>query len=125
MKGEYVAGKSTVVLLNINDKVSPEFLIGVLNSALVKFFLKECYASLAMDGGINFTPTNVSEIPIAKPTPKIESSIVGYVREILIAKEHNQSAAIDAFMAKIDRLVFELYGLTASEMELVTESTRR
>ncbi len=125
LKGDYVAGKSTVVLLDLNDRVSPEFLIGVLNSALVKFFFKECYASLAMDGGINFTPTNVSEIPIAKPSAKIESSIVGYVREVLSAKERSPSAPIDQSRTNIDRLVFQLYGLTAAEMELVAESTRR
>ncbi|MYJ54471.1 MAG: hypothetical protein F4090_06170, partial [Nitrospira sp. SB0672_bin_25] len=40
-------------------------LIGILNSRVVSFYLKECYSSLAMDGGINFSPANVSEIPIS------------------------------------------------------------
>ena len=48
--GEYVAGKSTVIFMGFKRGWIPKYLLSVLNSNLVKFFLKECHGSLAMEG---------------------------------------------------------------------------
>lgn len=121
-RGSYVAGKSTVILHDFRSGISPVFLIGVLNSRLVKFFLKECYGSLAMDGGINFSPSNVSEIPIAKVTNEMESAIVDCVNRILIAKKRDPEAETTALDREIDRHVYAMYSLTKEEIAIVEGS---
>lgn len=120
--GNFVAGKSTVILRGFKGDCSPEFLVGLLNSKLVKFFLKECYGSLAMDGGINFSPHNVSEIPVAKCGKANERRLVGTVRCILEAKATNREVDTTDWERDIDRLVYELYDLTPAEVKLVEEA---
>jgi type I restriction-modification system DNA methylase subunit len=122
-QGEYVAGKSTVILRNFRENCSAEYLLGILNSTLVKFFLKECYGSLAMDGGINFSPHNVSEIPIAECDTRLEREIVSLVERIVAAKRHDARADTTAWQREIDHLVYDLYRLTPDEIKLVEEST--
>ena len=52
--GEYVAGKSTLVLLAENIGVL-KFLCAILNSRLVFFYIKSNYSSSSYNGGVNFT----------------------------------------------------------------------
>jgi len=123
-RGNYVAGKSTVILQDFKSQISPRLLVGILNSSLVKFFLKECYGSLAMDGGINFSPSNVSEIPIAEMSDKAETVILYCVDRILAAKTGNPSAEATELQAEIDRQVYAVYGLTKEEIAVVECSMR-
>lgn len=62
-KNEYVAGKSTVVINNFKNIV-PEYILAILNSDLIEFYIKESFKTSGMGGGISFTPKIVSEIKI-------------------------------------------------------------
>ncbi len=123
INGEWIAGKSTVILRNFRS-IPLKLMIGILNSHLVSFFLKECYRSLAMDGGINFSPANVSEIPI----PDIQKSkdkcdkIVEIVDRIIITKSDDIANDISNDEYEIDKLVYALYGLTDDEIAIVERS---
>ena len=119
--GEWIAGKSTVILRTFKQDVSPKFLLGILNSNLTKFFLRECYGGLSMDGGINFSPSNVSQIPIAKNTQS--KGIEKLVDRILAAKRGNPQADTSKEESAIDEMVYELYGLTKEEIEIVENKT--
>jgi hypothetical protein len=121
-EGGYVAGKSTVILMNIKKDWSPWLLLGLLNSHLTKFFLKECYGSLAMDGGINFSPANVSEIPVAQPADNIKTEIENAVKEILRAKKSDVRADTDQEERRVDQLVYKAFGLAAEEISAMEES---
>jgi len=121
-QGEYVAGKSTVILRSFRTGYCPDCLVGILNSKLVRFFLKECYGSLAMDGGINFSPHNISEIPIANWENSLEKQVVSYVDRISAEKQRDLEADTTEWEQKIDQVVFDLYGLTPAEIRLVEES---
>ncbi|MGA3167113.1 MAG: hypothetical protein ABSF14_13465 [Terriglobia bacterium] len=78
-----------------------------------------------MDGGINFSPSNVSEIPIAKATNKMESAIVDCVDRILIAKKRDPEAETSALEREIDRHLYALYDLTKEEIAIVEGSENR
>lgn len=114
-KGLWVAGKSTVVLRDF--KTSPKYLLGILNSKLITFYLKESYGSLSMDGGINFSPTNVSEIPIRGIENPDE--ILKIVDQILISKTNEPAKNIEKQKAEIDKLVYQIYGLSDAEIDVV------
>lgn len=122
--GEYVAGISTVILRDFSRSVQPAFLLGVLNSKIIKFYLRECYGSLSMDGGINFTRTNVSTIPIPDTT-ELEQSQIGAISErISKLRNADPTADVSVLETEIDQLVFRLYGLTPDEIKIVEEGVR-
>ncbi len=123
-QGDYIAGKSTVILRNVAENLNVEFLLGFLNSSLATFYLKECFGALAMDGGISFTPNNVSEIPVADVTPKQQAPIVKLVDQILAAKRDDPQADVGRWEREIDRLVYKLYALTDAEIAIVEGSTK-
>ena len=121
--GEWIAGKSTVILRNFRG-IPVKLMIGILNSRIVFFFLKECYASLAMDGGINFSPANVSEIPIPNFQKSKEkcNDIMEKVTQIIAAKEVDPNANTADLENDIDKLVYGLYDLTDDEIAIVEGS---
>ena len=122
--GEWIAGKSTVILRNFRG-ISLELMVGILNSRLVSFFLKECFGSLAMDGGINFSPSNVSEIPIpdvSKSKGKCDD-IVEMVNQIIITKSVDIASDTSDLENEIDQVVYSLYDLTADEIKIVDEAS--
>ncbi len=73
--GDFLAGKSTVVLRRFARGFSPSTIQAILNSRFMSFCIWELYGTLAMDGGINFTAPLVSQLPIPRiafVTPKDE-----------------------------------------------------
>lgn len=124
-KGEYVAGISTVLLRDFHDAYPPYFLLGLLNSRLVSFYLRECYASVSMDGGINFTRPIVSGIPIPQIDQSKLAQIVEHAKAICKEKRRSPNADLTSSEQQIDDLVYELYGLTPAEIELVDSTSRR
>lgn len=120
LEGEVVAGKSTVVIRGIASEDEWFCLLGILNSQLVRFFLKECFSALAMDGGINFSPTNVGEIPI--PRIFVSEELLRVAREIVMLRQRagpNLDATNEKrctlLLNQLDEEVFQLYGLTESD----------
>ncbi len=62
-KGEYIAGKSTVIIKDFKN-ISPQYILAILNSKTIKWYMKELYDTSGMGGGINFSPNNIEIIPI-------------------------------------------------------------
>lgn len=129
LAGEVVAGKSTVVIRGIDGEDEWYCLLGILNSQLARFFLKECFGALAMDGGINFSPSNVGEIPIPKSFVSKELHRTAKSISSLREKTGPDANAADErrFTSLIDTLneeVFRLYGLTDEEKALVQAAVK-
>lgn len=72
---EYLAGKSTTVLTDIQEDINYESINCILNSKLITFYLKEGYSSAGMDGGINFSPAVISTIPILNIKKSIQDDL--------------------------------------------------
>jgi hypothetical protein len=96
-KNEYLAGKSTSVLVNLNEEINYGSLNCILNSKLITFYLREGFSSAGMDGGINFSPAVISTIPI----PKIENKI----QKELANKSNNISNNYKEFDEKKDKFL--------------------
>ncbi len=120
--GSYIAGKSTIILLNPKDNYLFKVLLGVLNSKLITFYIRGAYSTLGIGGGINFSRDMVEGLPI--PTLSLENQkIILYVDEILSAKRTNPFADTSALESKIDHLVYKLYGLTYDEVLIIDPET--
>ncbi len=86
------------------------------------WFIQQIAAS-KQGGFFEFKPMYVSQIPIANATEPQKTLLEKLVDQILNAKKSNPQADITGLEAEIDRLVYQLYGLTAAEIKIVESST--
>jgi len=60
----FLPGKSTNIIKKSNDQYPLESIVCLLNSRLMTFFIKQTYSTSGMDGGINFSPSLISQLPV-------------------------------------------------------------
>jgi hypothetical protein len=126
-------------ILPLNQDVDLRFLLGILNSPLLTYFLKETGTPLR--GGYfrmktaYLNPFPIRTIDFDDPTDKAQyDQMVALIERMLelhkrlstakIAHEKTMiQRQIEATDRQIDRLVYELYGLTEEEIAIVEEAT--
>jgi adenine-specific DNA-methyltransferase len=104
-----------------NKDISYEFILGLLNSKLMNFFY-----DYSFNLGAEFTTAvaieNLNLLPI-KFNEKIDQQpFIDKVDQILALKKANPQADTSALEREIDLMVYELYGLTQEEIEIVENS---
>lgn len=127
--GEYIAGKSTSVVL---PKVDPFFLLGILNSKLVNFFYESMFGGNKLAGGyLRVGPPQLGQIPVpANASPKEVKQLAGVVKKLMEAQVQLVASRSDKDIEylrnkcevldqQIDVLVFELYGLSDADRRVV------
>jgi hypothetical protein len=93
------------------------YLLGLLNSELLWFFLKNT-GTIFRGGYFAFTPDYLNDFGIAQPDSKqTESRIVKLVENIIAKKAKGEDTT--GLEREIDELVYGLYGLTAEEIAVV------
>ena len=136
-EGDHVGAYTTYVL---QRTVPLGALTAVLNSSLVAFVFRVLYDALAMGGGyLRFQPPQLRRVPLparllegAASEPSLsalealasEAASIRRMRASLTSPDDlnaldRQIVALDR---RIDRLVYDLYGLTDDEIALVEES---
>ena len=109
--GECLAGKSTTIIYNSN--ISLKYLCGILNSKLMSWFYSVYYNSLSLAGGFfRIGAPQIKELPIIIPNDITISQMESMVNEIIL----HDDCKIDS---QIDQLVYEIYGLSHEEIELI------
>lgn len=122
IEGNYVAGKSTIILLHPKDPKLFKILLGILNSKIISFFIRGAYSTLGIGGGINFSRDMVEKLPLPIISHESEK-IVSYVDKILLAKRDNMFADTIGPINIIDIIVYHLYGLTYDDVLIVDPET--
>jgi hypothetical protein len=127
-KGIYY--EQTIHSCHITDKrFEPKYILGLFNSQLFKFY----YRKTNSQGGDVFPQVRISSVenlPIKLANNKTQDKIVSLVDEMLelhkkISKIKNPDEKtriqrqIDATDDRVDKLVYELYGLTDEEIKIV------
>lgn len=114
--GDYIAGKSTIILLNAKNKNVYKVLLAILNSKLISFYIKQSFSTLGIGGGINFSKDMVAALPMpnfANKTDVITELVDIYLNNLLD----------DYSLSRIDLEVFRLYNLTYDEVLIVDPET--
>jgi adenine-specific DNA-methyltransferase len=93
-------------------------LLAILNSRVVWYFLKSICV-IRRGGYIEVKPQYFEQIPIPEIDNFTRSALIELAKEIIKRRKDNHQADISALEAQIDRLVYELYGLTEEEIEIV------
>jgi hypothetical protein len=115
-EGKYIAGKSTEILINksgLNLKVA----LAIFNTRLIRFFIKQNYNVLGIDGGINFTTDLIESLPFPSfDTTDKEKDIIKLVDNIVSSQDKK---LIQSFQLQLDKMAYKLYGLTEEEIKIV------
>jgi hypothetical protein len=127
------------IVLNDDIKWSPLFLLGLLNSSLTTFFLKKT-SSVFRGGYIALNRQYIEGIPLPPFSLNHEADKAAHDRMVTLVEQmlalHRQLAGartpqeqtslerqITATDTQIDRLVYDLYGLTEAEIAIVEGRT--
>jgi adenine-specific DNA-methyltransferase len=95
-------------------------LLGILNSKMGWWLISK-YCS-AIQNGFQLIWKYFGQIPIPYFTGITPDALTRIVEKIISTKKSDPSADTTALEAEIDRLVYELYGLTEEEIRIVEES---
>ncbi len=113
IKGEYLGGKSTTIIIENPKKL--KFLIGVLNSTLISFYINKVYNSLKMSGGyLNIGTEVIKAIPLP---PKIDLDL--FEAEIDILNDYEVENIFIENKKDLDIKIYKLYKLTYEEVLVV------
>ena len=111
-----IPGKSTLVICS-EDLNLLKLLLGILNSRLPIFYIKEKYTSCSYCGGITFTKDMINNFPLPSISLKNKKEIIELVDTIIRKKMDNQDVFIEE--NAINQLVYKLYNLTKEEVEII------
>ncbi len=98
------------------------YLLGLLNSKLLTFWLKAKNTPLGDMGAYRNYKYNIMELPMVKITAKnkkIADKIIVLVDKILKSKEKDPKANTQQLEKEIDALVYQLYHLTDEEIKII------
>lgn len=129
--GTTLAGKSTTVVLNSSYPL--KYVLGILNSRLMTYFFHKRFSGLALQGGFyRIGPPQVGLFPIPDPSRAATKarqleSFVDEIQELSTsfwnARTVHEKTLIErqlpALEAKIDRVVYQLFSLTPTEIAAV------
>lgn len=122
-KGIYYHNTKCYSLLkNPMIKEELKYFLGILNSSMLWFYLKN--TGYVLRGGYFTFKTNyLNHFPIPIGIDEIlHNKIISNVNQILTAKIANPQADTTSLETEIDQLVYKLYGLTDEEIKIVEES---
>lgn len=115
--GEYIAGKSTTIILGEKNELYK--LTAIINSKLASYWLNIMFNSLKMSGGaINIGKNELQILPI----PECEYDFKSLVEKIIDTKLASHTNDTSALESEIDNLVYQLYGLTEEEINIVEKN---
>jgi type II restriction/modification system DNA methylase subunit YeeA len=100
---------------------SLKYLTAILNSKLCDFYFSQKTAVIA-GGRKRYTKQYVEQNPIPIIDEKDQQPFIDKVDQILSLKKDNPAADTSALEREIDVMVYELYGLSEEEIEIVENS---
>ena len=116
LEGKIIPGKSTMIISASEETLY--MLMGIINSKIMLFYVKQKYASSSYNGGINFTKDMINSLPIKQNKEKL-TQITELSKEITRIKFDNICADTKELEMQIDTLMYMMYDLTGEEIAVV------
>ena len=113
-------GVNTIYIMPTNDLS----LLAILGSRLFDWYSRHKFQKLQdpwADGSLQFNKVNMETVPIAARTAAQKAALSRLVERILADPESDSVREIES---EIDELVYQLYGLTDAEIELIKQTYR-
>lgn len=103
--------------------VDARYLLGILNSKIIRFYLN-LIAETSGVGTTRWINNFVKEFPIPIVSEEPKKSLINIVNQIISLKQNDINADTSQLEIKIDKLVYQLYGLTDDEIKIVEENLK-
>lgn len=116
-KGLIIPGKATL-MVECNGYNDILYLMAIINSKLMFYFIKQKYSSSSYNGGINFSKDMINSLPW-KVTEETYFEIVNLVKKILLLKENEEESEVSVIDEKINQIIYKIYGLTENEIKII------
>ena len=95
-----------------------KYLLGILNSKAAKWYFEQISTTSGM-GTNRWLRYKIEQLYVPIPTEGDSKTVEGLVNKILTAKRANPAADTSELERQIDELVYQLYGLTKEEIDIV------
>ena len=118
--GIVIPGKSTMLISSNIDTLY--LLMGIINSKLSLFYIKQKYSSSSYNGGITFTKDMINNLPIKNNHIQDYNEIGVISKHITENIRINREFDCTYFEKKIDSIMYRIYGLTPDEIAQVENS---
>ena len=118
--GSFYTDNTLFTILSSTEAVNLKYLLALYNSKLLNFV----YHAISQEQGKSQAQVkvkNVSALPIVLPDDDQERAVVALVERILRAKNEDPGSDTSALEREIDQLVYEVYGLTASDIATIDD----
>lgn len=98
-----------------------KYLLSILNSAVANWYFKEISTSSGM-GTNRWLKYKIEQLPIKDITEQQQVPFVNLVEQIITIKKQSPNADTSKLEKEIDQLVYQLYGLTDEEIQIVEQA---
>lgn len=119
---EYIGLTNTTVIFDTNTNYSLKYLLALLNSKVLSFRYKSIGKQTG-SGVFEYFENGVGKLPIPEANNEYQKNIVCVVDQIINQKKNNPCVDTTNLESEIDRLVYQLYGLTYDEVLVVDPET--
>ncbi len=113
---EYLALSNMTVIFETNDKIDIKYVSALLNSKLLTFRYRYLGKQTG-NGSFEYFPNGVGKLPIPYISTNEQRPFIEKVDEIIAAKRSGANTM--KLEREIDRMVYELYGLSNEEIDAV------
>ena len=106
--------------MNIIDiQCNPYYILSILNSRPISFWFAQKFGKLQRGLFPQFKINELASFPIPSCGKEQEKQLAELANKIMFAKEADSNTDTIALETEIDRLVYQLYGLTEDEIRIV------
>ncbi len=106
---------------------NPKFLLALLNSSFLTYYLYAKFEDKHLAGGyLAINKSTIEKLPLIEASPEQQQPFISLVDKILSITDDDdylenpeKQTRVKELERKIDRMVYELYGLTDEEIEVV------
>ena len=103
----------------IGIAIDPRLVLAVLNSRLISYWFVHKFGKMQRGIFPQFKINELAIFPIPTSFSPHETDLLRCVGSILALKKETPDADVSALETEIDRLVYQLYGLTEEEIKIV------
>jgi hypothetical protein len=103
----------------IDERFSTKFLLGLLATKFISFLYVKLSSIALKDDFRQTTLGELRKLPIPFIDKDRQKPVIKLVDQILTSKKSDPTTDTSALEAEIDRLMYELYGLTEEEIRIV------
>jgi hypothetical protein len=116
---QFIARDNLYTIVPRDRGTDLRFVLGLLNSTLMNWFYQKALNPEEGEALAQVKRGHVARLPIASANRTTATELVKLVTRILAAKAVDPATDTSALEREIDRIVYELYGLTEEEIAIV------